>query len=267
MVVAEIVQQPTPKAEPIARVVEILGNYADPGMEIEIALRKHDLPTEFSNDSREAAADSTATRCWPGSQGPPGPARPPVRDHRGETARDFDDAVCCLPLGKGKGWKLWVAIADVSHYVKPGDALDRDSGTAAIPCTSRAASSRCCRKRCRTSSARSTRGRPPDDGLRDGDHHGRRRAPLQVLPGGHPLPRAPHLHAGRGPCSRARSPSRPSTSRSTRRSRACTPSSRRSGRAGQARRHRLRLGRDADDLRRQGQDERIVRVVRNDAHR
>ena len=125
VVVAEIIQQPTPKAEPIARVVEILGNYADPGMEIEIALRKHDLPNVFSGESEKQAAkygDKVLAKDLKG--------RKDLRDLPfvtidGETARDFDDAVCAVPLAKG--WKLWVAIADVSHYVKPGDALDNDS--------------------------------------------------------------------------------------------------------------------------------------------
>jgi len=125
VVVAEIVQQPTPKAEPIARVVEILGNYADPGMEIEIALRKHDLPNVFSGESEKQAAkygDKVLAKDLKG--------RKDLRDLPfvtidGETAKDFDDAVCAVPLAKG--WKLWVAIADVSHYVKPGDALDNDS--------------------------------------------------------------------------------------------------------------------------------------------
>ncbi len=137
VVVAEIIQQPTPKAEPIARVVEILGNYADPGMEIEIALRKHDLPNVFSGESEKQAAkygDKVLAKDLKG--------RKDLRDLPfvtidGETARDFDDAVCAMtltpdpsPKGEGsrnKGWKLWVAIADVSHYVKPGDALDNDS--------------------------------------------------------------------------------------------------------------------------------------------
>ena len=125
VVEAEIVQQPSPHAEPIARVVEILGNYADPGMEIEIALRKHDLPTEFSGESEKQAAkygDKVLAKDLKG--------RKDLRDLPfvtidGETARDFDDAVCCVPLPKG--FRLWVAIADVSHYVRPGDALDRDS--------------------------------------------------------------------------------------------------------------------------------------------
>ena len=124
VVVAEIIQQPTPKAEPIARVVEILGNYADPGMEIEIALRKHDLPNVFSGESEKQAAkygDKVLAKDLKG--------RKDLRDLPfvtidGETAKDFDDAVCAVPLAKG--WKLWVAIADVSHYVKPGAALDKE---------------------------------------------------------------------------------------------------------------------------------------------
>jgi ribonuclease R len=129
VVVAEILEQPTKNAEPIGRVVEILGNYADPGMEIEIALRKHDLPHEFPKAVEQAAAKFAATVDAKDLKG-----RKDLRDLAfvtidGETARDFDDAVYAEP--KAKGWKLWVAIADVSHYVKPGDPLDveaRDRG-------------------------------------------------------------------------------------------------------------------------------------------
>ena len=127
VVVAEIVQQPTKDAEPIARVVEILGNYADPGMEIEIALRKHDLPHVFSKEAEQLArkhGDKVQAKDLKGRQDL---RKLPFVTIDGETAKDFDDAVCCEPLAKGKGHRLWVAIADVSHYVKPGDALDRES--------------------------------------------------------------------------------------------------------------------------------------------
>ena len=85
-------------AEPIARVVEILGNYADPGMEIEIALRKHDLPHVFSQRSREARGEASATR-WMAKDLK---GRKDLRDLPfvtidGETAKDFDDAVYCEP--------------------------------------------------------------------------------------------------------------------------------------------------------------------------
>ncbi|GHU33085.1 ribonuclease R [Betaproteobacteria bacterium] len=125
VVVVEIVEQPDRHSQPIGQIVEILGNYADPGMEIEIALRKHDLPFEFSAqavaETERLPAKIRKSECM---------GRVDLRDLPlvtidGETARDFDDAV--FAEKKGKGWRLVVAIADVSHYVKPGMALDREA--------------------------------------------------------------------------------------------------------------------------------------------
>lgn len=125
VVIAEIVQQPSKHAEPIARIVEVLGNYADPGMEIEIALRKHDLPHEFSADV-EAASKKFSLNVGKGDiKGRKDLRELPLVTIDGETARDFDDAVFCEP--KGKDFRLVVAIADVSHYVQPKDALDREA--------------------------------------------------------------------------------------------------------------------------------------------
>ena len=125
VVVVEIIEQPNRHAQPIGRIVEVLGNYADPGMEIEIALRKHDLPFEFSAQSlkeTKALPERVAPGEWDG--------RRDLRDLPlvtidGETAKDFDDAV--FAEKKGRGWRLVVAIADVSHYVRPGSALDREA--------------------------------------------------------------------------------------------------------------------------------------------
>ena len=122
VVVAEIIQQPDRHIKPLGRIVEVLGNYADPGMEIEIALRKHDLPHEFP------AAVQVLARKLPNAVR--GSDLADREDLRGlslvtidsETAKDFDDAVFCRP--EGKGFRLWVAIADVSHYVRHDDALD-----------------------------------------------------------------------------------------------------------------------------------------------
>ena len=125
VVVAEIVEQPSKQAEPIGRIVEILGNYADPGMEIEIALRKHDLPHEWPNDAVNAAKKLPKKVEAKDIKGRRDLRDLPFVTIDGETARDFDDAVYCER--KGKGFKLWVAIADVSHYVKPGDPLDREA--------------------------------------------------------------------------------------------------------------------------------------------
>jgi ribonuclease R len=125
VVMLEIVQQPNKHTQPIGRVVEVLGNYADPGMEIEIALRKHDLPYEFPKDVERMArafAPIVPASDWEGRESV---QDLPLVTIDGETARDFDDAVYCEP--HGKGWRLVVAIADVSHYVRPHDALDKEA--------------------------------------------------------------------------------------------------------------------------------------------
>jgi len=125
VVVLEILQQPDKHAQPIGRIVELLGNYADPGMEIEIALRKHDLPYEFPVDVKKQAkaiAPVVSADDWTGREDI---RKLPLVTIDSETARDFDDAVYCTPE-KG-GYRLVVAIADVSHYVKTGSALDREA--------------------------------------------------------------------------------------------------------------------------------------------
>jgi ribonuclease R len=125
VVMVEIIEQPHKHSRPIGRITEILGNYADPGMEIEIALRKHDLPFEFTGkvaEETKVLPDKVKKAEWAG--------RTDIRDLPlvtidGETARDFDDAV--FAEKKSRGWRLVVAIADVSHYVRPGMALDREA--------------------------------------------------------------------------------------------------------------------------------------------
>ncbi len=133
VVSVELTEPPSLHAQPVGRVAEVLGEIDDPGMEVEIAVRKYEVPHHFS---AEALAQAAAL-----------PAHVRAVDRRrridltdvplvtidGEDARDFDDAVYAEPYhgGKGKnalsGWRLVVAIADVSHYVKPGEALDRDA--------------------------------------------------------------------------------------------------------------------------------------------
>ena len=125
VVVAEIVAQPSPQREAIARVVEILGSYTDPGMEIEIALRKHDLPHEFSPAAEKQAARLPKEVRDADRAGRTDLTNLPLVTIDGETAKDFDDAVYCER--NGKGFRLVVAIADVSHYVRDGDALDHDA--------------------------------------------------------------------------------------------------------------------------------------------
>ena len=125
VVTVELTEQPSSHAQPMGKIVEILGNYADSGMEIEIALRKHKLPYEFSKDAIKLA-ESYPKLVQPADYKNRIDLRDlPLITIDGETARDFDDAVYAEP--QGKGWRLVVAIADVSFYVKPGDALDKDA--------------------------------------------------------------------------------------------------------------------------------------------
>src|SRR6266705_2858494 len=125
VVVAELTVQPDGHTQPIGRVVEMLGEAADPGIEIEIALRKHDLPFKFSAEAEALAAKfSDAPRAGDLA------GREDLRaldlvTIDGETARDFDDAVYCEKTSEG--FRLVVAIADVSHYVRDGEALDLEA--------------------------------------------------------------------------------------------------------------------------------------------
>ncbi|MBX3621940.1 MAG: ribonuclease R [Rhizobacter sp.] len=133
VVAIELTEPPSLYSQPMGRVTEVLGEIDDPGMEIEIAVRKYEVPHRFSPETLAQAAAL------------PDKIRPADRRDRidltdvplvtidGEDARDFDDAVYCEPakFGRGKnafeGWRLVVAIADVSHYVKPGEPIDDDA--------------------------------------------------------------------------------------------------------------------------------------------
>ena len=125
VVTVELLTYPSAGAEATARVVEVLGNYGDAGMEIEIALRKHDLPHQFPPAAEQQAADLPDVVRKQDLKGREDIRHLPLVTIDGETAKDFDDAVWCEPAGKG--WRLLVAIADVSHYVQPNDALDREA--------------------------------------------------------------------------------------------------------------------------------------------
>ena len=130
IVVVEIVIQPDPDRQPIGRIIEVLGQATDPGMEIEIALRKHALPFKFPANALSQAAQYAAKVLASDGKGRLDLRTLPLVTIDGETARDFDDAVWAEP--QGKGFRLVVAIADVSHYVRHGEPLDsaaRERGT------------------------------------------------------------------------------------------------------------------------------------------
>ncbi|MDN5935528.1 MAG: ribonuclease R, partial [Nitrosospira sp.] len=125
VVMVEIIRQPSKNAQPIGRIVEILGEYTAPGMEIEIALRKHDLPYQFPPQVEKISAGFPGNVLKSELSEREDIRHLPLVTIDGETARDFDDAVYCQR--DGKGYKLYVAIADVSHYVRPHDVLDQEA--------------------------------------------------------------------------------------------------------------------------------------------
>jgi ribonuclease R len=129
VVAIELTEPPSLHSQPLGRVTEVLGEIDDPGMEIEIAVRKYEVPHVFSEASLAQAAALPDTVGAADRKGRIDLTDVPLVTIDGEDARDFDDAVYCEPakVGRGKGWRLVVAIADVSHYVKPGEPLDADA--------------------------------------------------------------------------------------------------------------------------------------------
>lgn len=125
IVVVELLGRPGRRNAPVGKVIEVLGEHLAPGMEIEVAIREHGIPQEWSAQvldevskiSEEVDAEDKADRV--------DLRELPLVTIDGEDARDFDDAVYCEP--DGKGFRLWVAIADVSHYVRVGTELDKEA--------------------------------------------------------------------------------------------------------------------------------------------
>lgn len=126
MVVAEIVQPPGNRTLPVGKVTEILGEHLAPGMEIEAAIRAHSLPNEWPESvEREAAAIPDTVQATQ-IAGRVDLRELPLVTIDGADARDFDDAVHAR-REKKNGWTLWVAIADVSAYVRPDTPLDKEA--------------------------------------------------------------------------------------------------------------------------------------------
>ena len=125
VVVVEIVQQPGERQPPVGRVVEILGKSGAPGMATEIAIRNLDLPHEWPEGVEQEAADFGDEVTEVMHQGRRDLRDLPLVTIDGADARDFDDAV--YAQRRKNGWRLVVAIADVSSYVKPGSLLDGEA--------------------------------------------------------------------------------------------------------------------------------------------
>lgn len=124
-----LTEQPSRYTQPVGKIVEILGDIDDPGMEIEIAVRKYGVPHEFSEPAKRQAAALPNEVEDADLKGRIDLRDVPLVTIDGEDARDFDDAVYCetVKIGRSNYYRLIVAIADVSHYVKPGEALDVDA--------------------------------------------------------------------------------------------------------------------------------------------
>ncbi|MBT4147052.1 MAG: VacB/RNase II family 3'-5' exoribonuclease, partial [Gammaproteobacteria bacterium] len=122
MVVATIIEQPTMKSQPIGKVAEVLGAHMAPGMEVDVAIRTYDLPSVWPDAVAEQIKPFKKVVAEDAKQGRVDLRDVPLVTIDGADARDFDDAVFCSKTPNG--WKLLVAIADVSHYVQPGSALD-----------------------------------------------------------------------------------------------------------------------------------------------
>ena len=129
VVSVELTEQPSRYSQPVGKITEVLGDIDDPGMEIEIAVRKYGVPHEFSDAAQKLASHLPSVVTDADLDGRVDLRDVPLVTIDGEDARDFDDAVYCEPckIGRVNGYRLIVAIADVSHYVKPNDALDVDA--------------------------------------------------------------------------------------------------------------------------------------------
>ena len=126
MVLVEITRWPTAARGPVGRVVEVLGRVEEPGVDTQIIIRKHNIPDAYSEESVEEARRFGGVVKERDLRGRTDfrPVMTVTID--GEHARDFDDAITIERLARGHYW-LGVHIADVSHYVKEGSALDEEA--------------------------------------------------------------------------------------------------------------------------------------------
>jgi ribonuclease R len=125
-VTVRITHQPNKRTQAIGEVEEILGEHMAPGMEIDVAIRTHEIPHEWPSEASHEAAQLAPEVTEADKHDRIDLRELPFVTIDGEDARDFDDAVYCRKRTLG-GWRLYVAIADVSHYVRTGTALDTEA--------------------------------------------------------------------------------------------------------------------------------------------
>jgi len=126
MVVVELTQRPTRRTKAVGKIVEVLGDKMGTSMAVDIALRTHEIPHVWPPQVEKQVADLSEQVPEEAKKGRVDLRNLPLVTIDGEDARDFDDAVYCEKK-RGGGWRLWVAIADVSYYVRPGTALDDEA--------------------------------------------------------------------------------------------------------------------------------------------
>ena len=126
VVVIEITDRGTRTRGMMGQVIEVLGEKLAPGMETQIAIRTHQIPHEWPEAVDKQIVNLGEEVPEEAKEGRVDLRELPLVTIDGEDARDFDDAVYCQAK-KGGGWRLWVAIADVSYYVRPDTALDKEA--------------------------------------------------------------------------------------------------------------------------------------------
>jgi ribonuclease R len=126
VVIVEITQRPRRQMNAVGKILEVLGEHMAPGMEIEMALRNFDIPHNWPKGVLKQVEGLSEEVPEQSKEGRVDLRQLPLMTIDGEDARDFDDAVYCQPNDDGS-WQLWVAIADVSSYVKTGTALDSEA--------------------------------------------------------------------------------------------------------------------------------------------
>ncbi len=131
VVVVELTQRPTRRTKAVGKIVEVLGDNMGTGMAVDMALRTHEIPYVWPPEVEKQIEGLSEQVPESAKQGRVDLRQLPLVTIDGEDARDFDDAVYCEKK-RGGGWRLWVAIADVSYYVRPQTPLDdeaRNRGT------------------------------------------------------------------------------------------------------------------------------------------
>ncbi|MFG1173231.1 ribonuclease R [Erwiniaceae bacterium CAU 1747] len=126
VVVVELMQRPTRRTKAIGKIVEVLGDNMGTSLAVEMALRTHDIPHVWPPELEKQIAHLSEQVPEEAKKGRVDLRDLPLVTIDGEDARDFDDAVFC-ERKRGGGWRLWVAIADVSYYVRPGTPLDAEA--------------------------------------------------------------------------------------------------------------------------------------------